>query len=98
MKNVIIRNTDNQKSYFEGNDLRTAWTNEYLNAAQDSNVDRIALLKEVRSQQEFEIEAKQVKAKNLSTAAGLLVATGIIFKEYGGVVASKALPMVSRFL
>lgn len=94
--NKIVKKAE--KTYFDSKDLKTAWTNEYLTAASDANVNRIELLKEVRAQQDFEIQLKTVRAKNISTAAGVAVAAGILFKEYGGVVASKALPMVSRFL
>jgi len=88
----------NNGSYFTKKDLRTLWANEYIEESSRTNTDHAKNMEEIRAQQQIGVDERSINAKNVSTVAGVAIATGIILKEYGGVVASKALPMVSKFL
>lgn len=92
-------NMQNSKaSYFKDNELKTLWANEFVEQSNNREHDHLELMKEIRQQQEIGVSERTIKAKNISTFAGVAIASAIILKEYGGVVASKALPMVSKFL
>lgn len=91
-------NSQAQSEAFTSKELKVLWANEYMQAASASDTDHRANMAEVRAQQKLSVDDKTIKAKNLSTVAGVGIAAAILLKEYGGVVASKALPMVSKFL
>lgn len=93
-----LKNQNTGKDYFKPKELKTLWADEYMRQQETDNVDHSKNMVEIRAQQSIAVEEKTIKAKNISTVAGIAVASAIILKEYGGVVASKALPMVSKFL
>ena len=92
-------NTQNSKANrFTNNELKVLWANEYMEESNTGTANHMDKMKEIRAQQEIGVNEKTITAKNVSTVAGVAIASAIILKEYGGVVASKALPMVSKYL